>query len=103
MSSELGKTTLDAKNSAEKIFGGLSQSKIDEIAKNTYKGFKAVISNGELEFWYKSASGKSMNMATFALDEAGKLVGYFGNGPYMQAKAPRLFAKALMAAMKNNN
>lgn len=94
------KIASDTVSKAEKMFGGITQSKIDELVKNTYRGIKAVINGDTLEYWYKSNSGKSTNMVRLTLDAAGKINAYLGNGPYFYAGSPRIFTDKLVELMQ---
>jgi len=87
-------------DNSKKVFGGLTQSTIDGLAKDTNRGVKAVIQGDALKYTYKSASGKSVNSALFEFDDAGKLVGYLGNGPYFAANSPRLFCEKILEKMQ---
>lgn len=88
-----------AKN-PEGAFGGLTQSKLDGLAKETYRGVKAVVEGDTLKYMYKSNSGKSINSALFKFDDAGKLVGYLGNGPAFAAGSPRTFFEKILEKMQ---
>lgn len=96
-SSDIVQVVSDATSNAEKFFGGLTQSKINEIVSNTYKGVKAEIDGDTLEYFFESASGKKTATARFILDSAGELVITFL--AYNDAKSPRFFIDNLKAAM----
>lgn len=101
--SEIAKFASDATvNAAEKTFGGLKQSAIDEVVSNTSRGVKAVINGDELEYWYKSASGKHDYISSLKLDSAGKVIIQIVKG-YYDANSPRIFAENLKEAMKKTN
>lgn len=97
VASDIAQVVSDA---AEKSFGGLKQSQIDEIVSNTFRGEKAVIDGDTLEYWFRSASGKGTATARFELDSAGKIVCIFLS--YFDAKSPRFFIENLIEAMKAN-
>lgn len=86
-------TVSDVTQKAEGSFAGVSQSTIDDIVKNTYRGVKAVINGDTLEYWYKSSSGKTNNMARLVVDAGGEIKAYLGNGPYFYANSPRSFTE----------
>ena len=83
-------------DNSKKVFGGLAQSTLDGLAKDTYRGVKAVVQGDTLEYIYKSASGKTINSALFKFDDAGKLLGYLGSGPYFAANSPRFFCEKIL-------
>lgn len=83
-------------DNSEKVFGGLAQSTLDSLAKDTYRGVKAVVQGDTLEYIYKTASGKGVISALFKLDDAGELVGYLGNGPRFAANSPRFFCEKIL-------
>lgn len=87
-------------NNPEKMFGGLTQSTLDGLARATNRGVRAVVDGDVLRFVYKSASGKSTNAASFSFDDAGKLIARFGNGPYWSANSPRFFLEKILEARK---
>ena len=93
------KTVSDVTQKAEGSFAGVPQSTIDEIVKNTYRGLKAVINGDNLEYWYKSSSGKTKNMARLIVDASGEIKTYLGNGPYFYANSPRFFTEKLIEAI----
>jgi hypothetical protein len=84
------------KNNSNPLFGGISQRTLDKMAKDTFRGVKAVVQGDTLEYFYKSASGKTINSAMFKFDEAGKLVGYLGDGPYNSSNSPRFFCEKVL-------
>ncbi|WP_169083277.1 hypothetical protein [Paenibacillus sp. PL91] len=102
--SDIVKVTSDAIINAEKSFGGLKQSVIDEIVSNTARGVKAVIDGDKLEYWYKSGSRKQDYMSSLTLDSSGKVIIQVVKG-YYEANSPRIFAEQLIEVMKkvNNN
>ena len=100
VASDIAQVVSDATINAEKSFGGLKQSQINEIASNTYRGVKAVIDGDTLEYWFRSASGKKTATARYELDSAGKFVCTFCS--YFDAKSPRFFIENLLEAMKAN-
>jgi hypothetical protein len=88
-------------NATEKTFGGLKQSAIDELVSNTYRGFKAVINGDILEYWYKSASGKSNYMSSLTLDSVGKINIQMVKGHPEATGSPLAFGRKLIEEMKN--
>ena len=101
--SEIAKFASDATvNAAEKTFGGLKQSAIDEVVSNTSRGVKAVINGDKLEYWYKSASGKHDYISSLTLDSTGKVIIDIVKG-YYDANSPRIFTENLIKAMKKAN
>ncbi|MEI7579582.1 MAG: hypothetical protein WCJ58_06165 [bacterium] len=90
----------DLADNSEKVFGGLTQSTLDGLAKETYRGMKTVIHGDSLEYIYKTASGKGINSALFKFDDAGKLLVYLGNGPSFAAKSPRFFCDKILELMR---
>jgi len=101
--SEIAKFASDATvNAAEKTFGGLKQSAIDEVVSNTSRGLKAVINGDKLEYWYKSASGKHDYISSLTLDSTRKVIIDIVKGHY-DANSPRIFAENLIEAMKKAN
>ena len=100
--SDLAQGATDATvNVAEKTFGGLKQSTIDEIVSNTYRGTKAVINGDKLEYWFKSASGKSKYMARFTLESAGKINIEMVKAHPEATGSPTAFGRSLLEAFKN--
>lgn len=83
-------------NNPEKVFCGLTQSTLDDLAQNTYRGIKAVIEGDTVKYLYGSNSGKSIISALIKFDEKGKLVVYLGNGPSFAAKSPRFFFEKVL-------
>lgn len=88
-------------NAAEKTFGGLKQSAIDELVLNTYRGSKAVINGDVLEYWFKSASGKMNYMASLTLDSVGKLNIQMVKAHPEATGSPRAFGEKLLDALRN--
>ena len=85
---------------SEPTFNGLSQNSLDKLAKETSRGVKAVIEDGGVNFFFKSASGKQMQSAFYRLNEAGEIVCYTGNGSYLAANSPRFFLRKLYTALE---
>lgn len=101
--SDMAKVTSDAGIDKEKLFGGLKESAINMIAKDTNKGVKALIDGNELVFKFKSNSNKTILESRFIID-AGKLVMTFVSGSYgNQPNAPRFFRDNLSEAMNKTN
>jgi hypothetical protein len=101
VASDIAQVVSDATINAEKSFGGLKQSQINEIVSNTYRGVKAVIDGDTLEYWFRSASGKITATAKIELDSEGNIVCAFL--PYSgAANSPRSFIKNLIEAMRAN-
>jgi hypothetical protein len=73
---------------------------LEEIVRSTYRGLKAVINGDTLEYWYKSSSGKTKNMACLTVDAVGKIKAYLGGGPYFYANSLRAFTEKLMEEIK---
>lgn len=94
---------LSPADNSNKVFGGLTQSKLDALVKDTYRGLRVVIQGDALEYFYESASGKTAGSAWIKFDDEGKLVCYLGNGPYYAAKSPRFFFEKLLEAMQEIN
>ncbi|QST00983.1 hypothetical protein IMZ31_05270 [Pontibacillus sp. ALD_SL1] len=80
-----------------KTFGGLTQMEINEIVSHTFRGVKAVIEGGALEYTFSSASGKQKPTARIEFDSAGELDFTFLSFP--NAQSPRIFIKNLREAM----
>lgn len=99
--SDIAQGASDATINAEKSFGGLKQSEINEIVSNTYRGVKAVIDGDTLEYRFKSASGKQTPTARIELDSAGELVFTFLS--FFDAKSPRFFIENLRDAKNKVN
>jgi hypothetical protein len=100
--SDIAQVASDATiNATEKTFGGLKQSALDELVSNTYRGFKAVINGDKLEYWYKSASGKSNYMSNLTLDSAGKINIQMVKGHPEATGSPLAFGRELIEAMRN--
>jgi len=87
----------------EPTFNGLSQSLLDNLAKETSRGVKSVIEDNGVSFFYKSASGKQINSAFYRLNEAGELICYTGNGSYLAANSPRFYLKKLYTALEKSS
>ena len=85
---------------SEKIFGGLTQSKLDGLAKSTDRGIKAIVEGDTLKYFYKSASGKSIYSTLFNFDDKGVLIGHLGNGPNYYANSPRFFSEKILEKMQ---
>ncbi len=81
---------------SEKLFGGLSQSTLDGLAKSTNGGVKAIVKGDSLEYFYKSASGKSIYSTIFNFDDKGKLIAHLGNGTNFYANSPRFFYETIL-------
>ncbi|MCR4654922.1 MAG: hypothetical protein K5770_01615 [Lachnospiraceae bacterium] len=93
-----------AKDLHEPHFGGLSESFLSQLAKETSRGQKVkVLGNNVLEYYYRSNSGRQQQITKFIIDEEGKLVRYVGMGPYANANSPRFFQEKLFAALKSVN
>lgn len=90
---------LGSTKNAKQIFGGLSQSLLDSIAKGTSRGVKAIVEGDTLVYFYESASGKTIKSARYIFDEAGKLVGYLGNGSNYYSNSPRFFREKVLEKM----
>lgn len=102
MVSDLVQGATDATvNVAEKTFGGLKQSTIDDIVSNTNRGSKAVINGDVLEYWFKSASGKMNYMASLTLDSVGKLNIQMVKAHPEATGSPRAFGEKLLEALRN--
>lgn len=101
-STEFTKSVLsNSGGSPENVFGGLKESTLDRLAKDTNRGIKAIVKGDTLEYFYKSASGKSTNVAEFHFDEIGRMVGTLGNGPYFNSNAPRFFSDKVLEKIKS--
>ncbi|WP_157081359.1 hypothetical protein [Neobacillus soli] len=101
--SDITKVASDAVINEEKSFGGLKESVINGIAKNTYKGVKAFIDGNELVYQFRSNSNKTVLESKFII-EAGKLVMTFVSGNYgNQPNAPLFFKDNLVEAMNKAN
>ncbi|NOU72559.1 hypothetical protein GC098_14170 [Paenibacillus sp. LMG 31458] len=98
--SDIAKVVSDSTIIAEKSFGGLTQSQINEIVSNTFRGVKAVIDGDTLEYVFKSASGKLTATERYTMDSAGKIVTTFQS--FSDANSPRAFIINLIDAMKAN-
>lgn len=92
----------DFTDNSLKLFGGLPQSVIDDLVKDTHRGVKAVIQGDTLEYMYQSATGKSINSALFQFDREGNFVGYLVTGSYSATNSPRLFSEKLLEKMKKS-
>lgn len=84
-----------AKQAKESIksFGNITQTEIDEIVANTYRGVKAEIDGDTLRYYFKSASGKSTPTSNYKIDGEGKLINTFLS--YKDAKSPWIFEELL--------
>jgi len=81
---------------SDKVFGGVDESALNQIAKSVSRGVKACIDGDELKYIYKSASGKKTYVASFFIDKTGKIIGRAaGNGVHYQANSPRIFMNAI--------
>lgn len=100
--SDIAQTVSDSAINPEKTFAGFKESELNEIAKNTSRGFKAVIVDNVLEYWFKSSSGKQTAIAKIELDSAGKPIITFN--PYFgTANSPYFFVENLRNSMKKDN
>lgn len=84
----------------EAVFGGLTQSELNEIAKKTYRGLGAVIEGDSLIYYYNSAS-RNRKYATFWFDEKGVLRVNPGNGPNLASKSPQFFCDKILKRMQD--
>jgi len=100
--SDIAQTVSDSANYPEKTFAGFKESELNEIAKNTSRGLKAVIVGNVLEYWFKSRSGKQTATATIELDSAGEPIITF-NPHYGTANSPHFFIENLRNVMKKDN
>lgn len=91
--------TISKVSKPENMFGGATQAEIDEIVKNTYKGFRAIIEDDVLTYFYRSASGKSKATTQYIVDDEGNLIKIFES--YFSAKSPRFFSRALQSLLKS--
>ncbi len=87
-------------NASNLMFGGVGIDKLNEIAQSTSRGVKVVVQGDELLYFYKSASGKTVNVVKFVIDRSGELFGYLGGGPHFAASSPRRFADNLVEVME---
>ncbi|MEK3992812.1 hypothetical protein [Robertmurraya sp. FSL R5-0851] len=100
--SDIAQAVSDSTNNPEKTFAGLNESELNELAKNTSRGLRAVIVDNVLEYWFKSRSGKQTATAKIELDSAGKPIITF-NPHYGTANSPHFFIENLRNAMKKDN
>jgi Na+/alanine symporter len=70
---------LGSTKNVDPVFGGLSQSTLDSVAKGISRGVKAVVADDTLKFFYKSASGKTIHTAFGKFDNVGKFIGVLGS------------------------
>jgi hypothetical protein len=79
---KLVKATTETIIEAEKTFGGVPLSKLNELSRKIYHGVKVSIDkNGFLVFHYTSISGKTDFHPRIVIDEFGKLVNLGGHYP----------------------
>lgn len=100
--SNIAQTVSNSANNPEKTFAGFKESELNEIAKNTSRGLKAVIVGNVLEYWFKSRSGKQSATAKIELDSAGEPIITF-NPYYGTANSPHFFIENLRNVMKKYN
>lgn len=80
----------------EKLFGGLTENEINNIATKTPRGLTAFLNNGMVKFKFRSSSNKQILEATFEI-VSDKVVNTFLSGPYgNQPKAPKFFQEMLI-------
>jgi len=80
--SNVAKATTDAIKEADKTFGGVPLSKLNELAKSIYHGVKVTVDKyGFLVFHYTSNSGKTTFRPLMELDEFGQLTNLGGHYP----------------------
>ncbi len=99
--SDIAEGVADATIYEEKSFGGLSQSAINELIKNTSRAIKAIIDGDVLEYFYSSGSGKHVYSSRMSFDSEGKL--NYEESPFQGGNAPAIFAKNLLDAREENN
>lgn len=88
----------------KKIFLGLSEHKINEIAKNTPRGVKAIIHKDAVEYFYKSASGKMINSVLIESKPDGGLKYLSVNGSnFTPPNSPIFFCEKLYDAINENS
>lgn len=84
-----------------KTFAGVTEEELDNLAKSTARGVKAVIEGDTLRYVYRSASGKTKNIAEFNQNESGEIIGSLFS--YVSAKSPRQFGDAFYKLIKSKS
>ncbi|ERG68011.1 hypothetical protein [Exiguobacterium chiriqhucha] len=80
----------------EKLFGGLTENEINNIATKTPRGLAAFLNNGMVKFKFSSSSNKQILEATFEI-VSDEVVNTFVSGPYgNQPNAPKFFQEMII-------
>jgi len=96
--SSLVKSGSETVKAISETFLGVTEEEANNIAQGIDRGVKAIINGDTLTYVYRSASGKTKNIAEFTKDSKGEVIGtLFSN---FTANSPRKFGRELIELIK---